>query len=115
MPSNVIGFKALWRVTEKDFEEVLIPSVKDHVQKTGKLNCLIVLNNSIRHFKISALKGIKHLMKWKSKWHRVAIVSESKGSKMLINFLSFLIAGEFKVFSHTQLSEAIEWASRGTS
>lgn len=114
LPSNVIGFKALWRLTEKDFEEVLIPSVQDYVGKTSKLNCLIILNNSVKYFRISALKGIQHLIHWKSKWRRVAIVSESASTKLFVNILSRIFSGEFRVFSMNEVEEAIEWASRDT-
>ena len=112
LPSNVIGFNALWRITEKDFEEVLIPSVQDHVGKTGKLNCLIILNNSVKHFTISALSGLKHLINWKTNWRRVAIVSESASTKLFINLLSTLFTGEFRVFSLNEMDKAIEWASQ---
>jgi stage II sporulation SpoAA-like protein len=115
LPSSVIGFKALWHLTEKDFEEVLIPSVQDHVGKTGKLNCLIILNNSVKHFRISALSGLKRLMHWKANWRRVAIVSESRTAKIFINLLSTLFTGEFRVFSLDELDQAIEWAAQETT
>jgi len=113
LPSSVIGFKALWHLTEKDFEEVLIPSVQDHVGKTGKLNCLIILNNSVKQFQISALSGFKNLMHSKTHWYRVAIVSESKSTKLLINLLSTLFTAEFRVFSLDALDQAITWAAQG--
>jgi hypothetical protein len=112
LPASVVGFKALWHLTEKDFEEVLIPSVEDHAGKTGKLNCLIILNNSVKQFQVNALSGLKRFMSWKDKWRRVAIVSESKSTRLFINLLSTLFSGEFKVFSLEELDEAIHWASQ---
>lgn len=111
LPPNVIGFKAQWQFTEKDFEEVMVPLVKESNSSTSKLNCLIVINNSIKHFQVSAFKSVKHLFKGKSQWRRVAIVSESRTAKLFINFISILINGEFKVFSHEKLDQAIHWAS----
>ena len=111
LPSNVIGFKAQWHLTEKDFEEVLIPSVENHVVKTGKLNCLILLNSSVQHFRISLLNGLQHLMHWKSHWRRVAIVSESKSAKVFITLLSYLFGAELKVFSIDDMNKAIAWAA----
>jgi len=112
LPSNVIGFNASWQLTEKDFEEVLIPSVEQHVGRSGKLNCLIVLNNSLKQFRISALSGFIHLMHWKTNWRRVALVSGSKTRKVFFNLLSALFTGEFRVFSMDEMEQAIEWASQ---
>ena len=114
LPANVVGFKALWHITEKDFEEVLIPTVQDHIRKTSELSCLIILNNSVEYFKISPLKGLKNLLHWKTNWRRVAIVSESKSTKFFLNFLSTFFTGEFRVFLSRDLDKAIEWASQHT-
>ncbi|PBQ32859.1 hypothetical protein CNR22_14115 [Sphingobacteriaceae bacterium] len=111
LPSNVIGFKALWDLTEKDFEEVMLPSVENHVGKTGKLNCLILLNSSVQHFRLSLLSGLKHLMQWKSHWRRVAIVSESKSAKLFVTLLSYLFATEVTIFSIDDMDKAIAWAA----
>lgn len=111
LPSNVIGFKAQWALSEKDFEEVLIPSVESHVVKTGKLNCLILLNSSVQHFRISLLNGFKHLMHWKLHWRRVAIVSESKSAKVFITLLGYVFGAELKVFTIEDMDKAIAWAA----
>lgn len=113
LPSNVVGFNAQWTLSEKDFSEVLIPSVEACVGNKGQLNCLIIVNNSVEHFQISSLKGLKKLMKGKANCQRVAIVSESKSAKLFMNLLSNFFVGEFRVFTSEELEQAIEWAAKG--
>lgn len=107
LPENIIGFKASWKVTERDCEEVLLPLVENHVEKTGDLNCLLVL----KHFKTSAFKSLKRLLKCRIKWRRVAVVAESGVTKNMINFMSMFFPGEIKGFSKNEMDQAIYWAS----
>jgi len=112
LPPNMIGFKASWEVTKRDFEEVVIPSVQKHVEKMGQLNYMLVINASIHNFTLyawlkDALIGLKQLTKWK----RACIVSDSKAIKLFTQFFSFVLPGEFRGFSHNELKQAIEWTS----
>jgi hypothetical protein len=113
LPSNLIGFIAQWQVTEKDCEEVLLPSVHTHVRKTGHLSCLLVLKNFNENFKVFTLKNLKHLIQWKNEWRRIAIVVESKALKFVVLLANLFTPGKFKVFSNTEMDKAIEWASEG--
>src|SRR3954471_18013516 len=99
LPSNMIGFRASWAVTKQDFEEVVIPCVKKHVEKMGQLNYMLVLNTSIRNFTFytwlkAALLNLKHL----TKWHRAAIVTDSKINKLFTRFFSVIMPGEVRGF-----------------
>lgn len=110
LPPNVVGFKVLWQLSDRDFEEVVNPSLRQHVQKAEQLNCLLVLNNSIKNFTLSTLRNFKHLVRWKG-CRRVAIVAESKISIFLIGVLNMLAPVELKAFPHEKLKDAIRWAA----
>ncbi len=112
LPSNVIGFNALWDISEKDFDEVLVPSVEQHIVKTRKFNCLIIFSNPVRFFWVNTLKVFKRLMNWKAKCRRVAIVIESKTERFFINSLTRTFSNNFKVFSITEIEKAIAWAAQ---
>jgi hypothetical protein len=112
LPPNMVGFKASWEVTKKDFDEVVIPCVQKHVEKMGQLNYMLVLNTSIKNFTFyawikDALLGLKNF----TKWHRAAIVSDSKAIKAFTKVFSMLMPGEFRGFSHNEIKEAIAWTS----
>lgn len=112
LPANIVGFKATGEITEKDFAETVMPKVKELIDKTDKLNYLLVLETSLENFTIGAwmkdaMMGIKHL----TKWNKAAIVSDVEGIRNFTNFFSYLMPGEFKGFEHSELQKAIDWVS----
>ena len=112
LPSNIVGFKAIGEITEKDFSDTVMPTVQALIDKTGKLNYLLVLETSVKNFTLGswikdAMMGIKHL----TKWNRAAIVSDVEAIRTFTNFFSYLMPGEFKGFEHKDLDQAIDWVS----
>lgn len=112
LPENIVGFQATGDVTETDFKETVLPNVQQLVDKTGKLNYMLVLDTSIKNFTAAAwwqdaLLGIKHI----TKWNRAAIVSDVDAIRTFTAIFSVVIPGEFKGFKHEDLQEAIDWVS----
>ncbi len=115
LPANMVGFRATGDITEKDFNTLVIPQVKAQVEKTGKLNYMLVLDTSIKNFTMGAwlkdaLLGIKNL----TRWNRAAIVSDSALLRKFTDIFSILIPGEFKGFEHKNLKAAIDWTAEKT-
>ena len=112
LPSNVAGFKAVGEITEVDFTETVMPKVQALIDKTDKLNYLLVLETSLKNFSFGAwlkdaLMGIKHL----TKWNRAAIVTDVDAIRKFTDIFSIFIPGEFRGFEHKELQEAIDWVS----
>jgi hypothetical protein len=112
LPTNMVGFKATGEITENDFTDIVMPKVKALIDKTDKLNYLLVLETSVKNFTIGAwmkdaMMGIKHL----TKWNRAAIVSDVEAIRNFTDFFSYLMPGEFKGFEHKDLQLAIDWTS----
>ena len=112
LPSNVAGFKAVGEITEVDFTEKVMPKVQALIDKTDKLNYLLVLETSLKNFSFGAwlkdaLMGIKHL----TKWNRAAIVTDVDAIRKFTDIFSIFIPGEFRGFEHKELQEAIDWVS----
>jgi hypothetical protein len=110
LPENVIGFKAQWEIRERDCEEVLIPSVENFMQTASKFSCLLVLND-FHQFKSSAIRILNHLIEWKSKLKKIAIVYESKTERKIIKLLGLLSPIEIRGFHADETDEAINWAA----
>ena len=116
LPSNIVGFKATGEITEKDFTETVMPKVKALIDKTNKLNYLLVLETSLNNFTMGAwmkdaMMGVNHI----TKWNRAAIVSDVAAIRNFTNIFSYVIPGEFKGFEHKDLQEAIDWVSEKTN
>lgn len=111
-PQNVVAFRAIGDVGKEDYEQVVIPAIDALVKKQDRINFMLVLDTSLSNFTIMALMkdlgvGIKHF----TKWHKMAIVSESGAINTFTNLFSYIAPGEAKGFRHTQMEEALEWVS----
>lgn len=110
LPDTLVGFRAAGEVTSSDFEKVVVPAVNDLVKRTNKLNYLMVIDTSLRHFSSGAwlqdaLLGIKKI----TKWNKVAILSDSEGIQKFTDVFSIVSPGEFKGFRRDDLNEAVNW------
>jgi len=115
LPANMVGFRASGEVTEEDFKNVVIPQVGKLVEKTGKLNYMLVLDTPIKEFTAGAWMqdawlGIKNL----TKWHKAAIITDSESVKTFTDVFSKFMIGEFRAFEKSQQDQAVAWVSSET-
>lgn len=108
----MVGFKATNEVTKEDFDKVVLPAVAELVQRTDKLNYLLIVDTPLKNFTIGAwmtdaLLGLNNL----NKWNRAAIITDSESIITFTGIFSKVIPGEFKGFTPDQLDEAIVWTS----
>lgn len=112
LPTHVVGFRASGKVNKSDYENVLIPAV-DHLAKTfGKINFLLLLDTDVSNFTFGAwvddaLIGVKYF----TKWHKIAIISDKDAIKKFTDIFGHLIPGESRGFKITDLDEAITWVA----
>lgn len=111
LPENMVGFIAAGKVDENDFV-IVKEEVRELVEKTGKLNYLLFLDNSPTDFTVGAwlqdaILGIKNI----TKWNRAAIVSDSETVIKFTNFFSKIMPGEFRGFHPNELQQAVDWTS----
>jgi len=112
LPKNIVGFRATGEVTQKDFDDVVIPEVKKLVEATDVLNYLLVLDTSVKNFTFGAwfkdaVLGIQNL----TKWNRAAIITDSEGVQNFTKVFSVLMPGTFKGFDHAEMDKAVDWVS----
>lgn len=113
-PENVAAFNATGDVTKEDFENLVVPYVKNKVEKFDELNYLLYLDTDLSNFTMGAwlqdaLLGIKNL----SKWNRAAIVTDKEGVQNFTDIFSVLMPGEFKSFPKENLYNALYWCQNG--
>ena len=111
-PNTMVGFRANHDVTKEDFDKIVLPSVAELVQRTGKLNYLLIIDTPLTNFTIGAwlkdaMLGLNNI----NKWNRAAIVIDSETVKTFTDFFSKVVPGEFKGFTHAELENAIAWVS----
>jgi len=111
LPDTMVGFRADGEVTKDDFE-VVKHQVASLVEKIGKLNYLLILDNSPADFTAGAwlqdaLLGIKNI----TKWNRAAIITDSDTVINFTDVFSKLMPGEFRGYHKADYDEAVGWVS----
>ena len=111
LPDTMVGFRADGEVTKEDFEIVKL-QVSNLVEKTGKLNYLLFLDNSPADFTFGAwmqdaLLGINHI----TKWNRAAIISDSEAVIKFTDVFSKVMPGEFRGYHKAEYQQAVDWVS----
>ena len=114
LPQNMVGFRSSGEVTKDDFD-IVKAEVEKLVDRTGKLNYLLFLDNTPADFTAGAwlqdaLLGIKNLLDW----NRAAIVSDSETVIGFTNVFSKVIPGEFRGFHKDEYQHAVDWTSEKT-
>lgn len=114
VPENIVAFRASGEVKKEDFDTVF-PKVEELVNRTGKLNYLLELENSPADFTAGAwlqdaLLGIKNI----TKWNRAAIVTDIEAVRQFTDAFSKLMPGEFRGFSKDEFYNAVDWVSEKT-
>ena len=109
-PDNVVAFKATGHVDKEDYEIVVIPAVDELVKKYGKINFLLLIETPVKNFSLGAFlqdlgMGLKHF----TKWHKMAIVTESQNVINFTDFFSYIAPGKAKGFIRDDLETAKAW------
>jgi hypothetical protein len=112
LPPHVVGIRATGEVTKEDMETVLLPKVKELVDREGKINYLLVLETGVQNFTLAAwwddMKlGIANF----TNWHRIAVVSDQKGVEWFTDMFRFFVPGTAKGFTLNELEEAKFWVA----
>jgi len=113
-PENVAAFNATGEITREDFENLVIPHVKNKVEQFDELNYLLYLDTDLDNFTMGAwlqdaLLGIKNI----TKWNRAAIVTDKEGVQNFTDIFRVLMPGEFKSYPKENLYNALYWCQNG--
>ena len=109
LPDNVLSIVGSGTITGEDYDTVLIPAMKDKLQKYKKIRILYQLNNDFVHYALDT-----YLEDAKVTWHtlsfeKVAVVSDVHWINDSVNLYKFIIPVPVKVFSNNELDKAKVW------
>ncbi len=114
-PVTMVGFKSRNEITRNDFDSIMLPAVVELIQRTSKLNFLLVLDAEFESFAVGAwLKEAMIRLHYMSKWNRVAVITNTQVIKSFSNPIVKAVPGEFRGFNQNELQEAIAWVSERT-
>jgi hypothetical protein len=113
LPENVVGAEATGTVTDDDYENVLIPAVRESRDAHGKVRLLYVLGEAFEGWTAGAMwQDAKLGLREPSAWEKIAVVSDRDWLRHAVGALGWMLPGEVRVFEVADLDEAKEWVAR---
>jgi hypothetical protein len=109
-PANVLAFVCRGQVTKEDYETVLVPAVIDALKKYDKVRLYYETADDFSGIDPSAVwadfrVGMEHF----TRWERVAVVTDVDWIKHTMQFFSFMMPAQMKIFPLSEAAEARAW------
>ena len=108
MPGGTIGFEASGKVTQEDYDTVLVPAVRAALEQ-GDVRLLYVLPDDTSYSPGAMWADTKLWAGHVRAWKRVAIVSDADWLENAIKAFGWMMPGKVKVFDDDDLDDAREW------
>lgn len=109
-PGNVIAVKGKGRVTASDYDEVLMPRVRETLKKHHAVRCYYELGHEFTGIDPGAAWkdleiGVGHL----ARWERMALVTDVEWIRLAVRAFGFLMPGKLRVFPAGEAEAARTW------
>ena len=112
LPKNVLGFRASGRVTEHDYESVIIPAVKRASRSRVEIRLMYQLAPDFEAFDPHASWSDAGMGPTpRTAWGRVALVTDLAWLRRAARALGFTMPADMRVFENRALDEARDWVS----
>ncbi|MCB2193565.1 MAG: STAS/SEC14 domain-containing protein [Deltaproteobacteria bacterium] len=107
-----VAVQARGKLTDTDYQQVLIPRLREMIAKQGKARIMMVMGPEFRGWEArgawdDASFGLKH----RKDFAKLAMVGAPKWVKWSMDVGKHFLSGEVKNFSPKQEQEAWEWVT----
>ena len=111
-PENVLAMSAKGKITDDDYESVIIPAIEGMLQEHEKIRALYFMGPEFEGMKGGAMwddtkVGMKHFRHFE----KIAVVADKKWVRRSIKAFGFLFPGDVKLFRAAELDEAMAWVA----
>jgi hypothetical protein len=111
-PDNVLAFRAVGQIEQRDYETVMKPAVEAMMEARGELRFVYVMGDEFDGYTLGAewadaKLGIGHLFQWR----RCAVATNHDWVRHLMGMFGWMMPGEVKVFPVSEVEGAIAWAA----
>lgn len=114
MPAGTLGFEAIGKVEDDDFEDTVEPRLREEVRQGRKIRLLYFLGPALREYEGDAvLEDMKFAARNPTAYERVAIVSDEQWLRPALRVISALVPGQFRGFPVAELQAAKSWVADG--
>ena len=107
---KIIGLSVAGKLTERDYREVLIPTLAALIKQHGKIRLLCFLDEKFAGMEAGAMRDdAKFVLPRKDDFEKIAMAGGPQWMQLSLKLFAPLMQGEVRVFSGGQLPEAWEW------
>lgn len=108
--SKIIGLRATGKLTDQDYQEVLIPNLERLIKQHGKIRLLCFMDEDFTGLEPGALwDDAKFFFPHKDDFEKMAVVGGPKWIGLIMKLFGPLMKGEMQTFPTDQLSKAWDW------
>ena len=107
---NILGVKATGKLSDRDYKDILIPSINRILAEHSKARVLFSMGDEFHGWDLAAAWddaafGMRH----RTDFEKCAVVGGPKWVEWATKVAALLMTGEVKTFSSSQFSEAWNW------
>ena len=112
MPIGTIGFEATGKVSQEDYETVLVPAVQAAME-AGRVRILYVLGDDFESYAPGAMWADTRLWAGNLKgWEKIAIATDIDWIENAIKAFRWMMPGKVRLFDDDEIDEAQLWLAR---
>src|SRR5208337_1159153 len=102
---KILGLRASGKLTDQDYQVILIPRLEALIKKHGKVRLLCFMDEEFAGVEAWAIwDDAKFFLPHKDDFEKMAIVGGPKWIELIMKIFAPLMKGEHKTFSAGQLS-----------
>jgi len=114
LPDHIAGFHAEGRVTSREYKAVVLPTLREKLEQYSRINVFYDLDDNLHDYDLRTLwmgstDGLRHY----SRWHHVALVTDSFWIQNSLKCWSFFTPKYLKLFYQEEKNYALNWVSKG--
>jgi len=107
---NILAVRFTGKLTEADYDRILIPRIGTVVKKFGAMRALIYMDDEFKGWALKAAWANTKLdFQFRSALEKVAVVGAPRWEEWCIGIAGLLVKGELKVFPPDRMTNAWEW------
>jgi hypothetical protein len=114
MPPGTVGFEAVGKIDDDDFEDVVAPVLRQQIASGHKLRLLYLLGPQLSDYDgDAAQEEFKFAARHATAYERVAIVTDESWLRPALRLISVLVPGKIRGFPVVDLADARTWVAEG--
>lgn len=108
---NVVGYRAVGKITKEDYTETLFPEVSALVEQEGSIGLLLQLDDLKGEAMKAWGKDMQFGKAFRKKIERLAVVGDGRLEKVIASLADPFYAKDAKYFHSDDIANAWEWVA----